>query len=380
MHIAMIGCRGIPATYGGVEKVVEELAVRLVRQGHQVTVLCRCHYTPKMSAYENVRLVRLPTIRQKHLEMIVHTLLSALYISMKPCDVVHVHSVEPAVVAPLLCWFHPVVATSHGQTYRRDKWGRVFKALCRVAERVFIAAPDKCTAVSRTLSTYYTRTYGRAVEYIPNGVTPPEPAGPELLQPFGLEPDKYILFVGRLLATKGPKLLIDAYNRIRPGLKLVLAGGSSHTARYERLLRRQANDDILFLGYQYGAFLRALYAHCRVFVFPSYIEGLPLVLLEALSYLRPVVYSDIPENREIADGLGIPFRCGSVADLAEKLQYALADSRCGEAARRTVSERLSREYNWDRVVDQYVRVYHEALALRGAADVPAWDSTAHRRA
>jgi glycosyltransferase involved in cell wall biosynthesis len=370
MHIAMVGCRGIPATYGGVEKAVEELAVRLVRQGHQVTVLCRRHYTPKMSTYENVRLVRLPTIREKHLEMIVHTVLSALYLSVKSCDLVHVHSVEPAVVVPFLRRFHPVVATSHGQTYRRDKWGPVFKALSRLAERIFIAAPDKCTAVSRTLSTYYAQTYGRTVEYIPNGITPPEPAGPELLRQFGLEPDRYILFVGRLLATTGPKLLIDAYNRIRPGLKLVVAGGSSHTAQYERLLRKEANGDILFLGYQYGASLRALYAHCRVFVFPSDIEGLPLVLLEALSFLRPVVYSDIPENREIADGLGIPFRCGSVEDLAEKLQYALSDTKLWEARRRGVPERLSGEYNWDRVADQYLRIYRDTLALRGAASVP----------
>jgi glycosyltransferase involved in cell wall biosynthesis len=370
MHVVMVGCRGIPATYGGVEKAVEELAVRLVRRGHQVTVLCRRHYTPKMSAYENVRLVRLPTIREKHVEMIVHTVLSALYLSVQSCDLVHVHSVEPALVTPFLRWFHPVVATSHGQTYRRDKWGRVFRSLCRLAERVFIAVPDKCTAVSRTLSTYYAQTYGRTVEYIPNGVTPQEPAGPELLKQFGLEPDNYILFVGRLLATKGPKLLIDAYNRIKPGLKLVIAGGSSHTARYERLLRQEANGDILFLGYQYGANLRALYSHCRVFVFPSYIEGLPLVLLEALSFLRAVVYSDIPENREIADGLGIPFRCGSVDDLAEKLQYALSDAKPGEAPRRAVPERLSGEYNWDRVVNEYIRVYRETLALRGAAPVP----------
>jgi glycosyltransferase involved in cell wall biosynthesis len=370
MHIMMLGCRGIPATYGGVEKAVEELAVRLVRQGHQVTVLCRRHYTPKMSTYENVRLVRLPTIREKHLEMIVHTVLSALYISARPCDLVHVHSVEPAVVVPFLRWFHPVVATSHGQTYRRDKWGRVFKAICRVAERVFVAAPDMCTAVSRTLSTYYMQTYGRAVEYIPNGVTPQEPAEPELLKQFGLEPDNYILFVGRLLASKGPRLLIDAYNRIKPAPKLVIAGGSSHTARYERLLRQEANGDILFLGYQYGASLRALYSHCRVFVFPSYVEGLPLVLLEALSFLRPVVYSDIPENREIADGLGIPFRCGSVEDLAEKLQYALSEVKPGEARCRAVPAKLTGEYNWDRVVNEYIRVYRETLTLRGAAPVP----------
>ena len=159
---------------------------------------------------------------------------------------------------------------------------------------------------------------------MPNGVTREEPAGPEHLKPFGLQKDGYILFVGRLLATKGPQLLIDAYKRVRPDLKLVIAGGSSHTAEYEKTLQKEASDDIRFVGYQYGERLKALYSNCRLFVFPSTIEGLPLVLLEALSFLRPVVFSDIPENLEVAEGLGIPFRCGSVDDLAAKLEYALS--------------------------------------------------------
>ncbi|MGE5294057.1 MAG: glycosyltransferase family 4 protein, partial [Solirubrobacterales bacterium] len=238
MHVVMMGCRGVPATYGGVEKVVEQLSIRLVRAGHKVTVICRSHYTPRMTRHEGVDIVRLPTIPQKHLEMIVHTILAALYVSVKRCDLVHVHSVDPCVVVPFVRLFHPVVATSHGQAYRRDKWGAMFRSLSRLAERIFISTPGKCTAVSRTLSDYYAQQYGRVAEYVPNGVTIEEPAGPELLKPFGLEKDGYILFVGRLLATKGPGLLIDAYKKVRPGLKLVIAGGSSHTNEYERYLQK----------------------------------------------------------------------------------------------------------------------------------------------
>ncbi len=365
MHIVMMGCKGIPATYGGVEKAVEELSVRLMRQGHRVTVLCRSHYTPKMVHYENVEIVRLPTIRQKHLEMIVHALLSALYLAVKSCDLVHIHSVEPAIVAPFVRLFHPVVATSHGQTYRRDKWGRVFRWLSRTAERVFISTPCKCTAVSKTLTAYYARRYGKTVEYIPNGISFHEPAGPELLKQFGLEKNGYILFVGRLLATKGPELLIDAYKKVKPNLKLVIAGGSSHTDKYERRLRKEASDDIIFVGYRYGESLRALYSNCRLFVFPSYIEGLPLVLLEALSFLRPIVFSDTPENLEIAEGLGVPFQCGSVDDLAGKLEEALSNTNHLEALRTATLERLFREYDWDRVADRYLRVYQEVMATYG---------------
>jgi glycosyltransferase involved in cell wall biosynthesis len=376
MHIVMMGCKGIPATYGGVERAVEELSIRLARHGHRVTVLCRNHYTPKMTRYENVEIVRLPTIRQKHLEMIVHTLLSALYVAVKRCDLVHIHSVEPAVVAPFVRLFHPVVATSHGQTYRRDKWGRVFRRLSRTAERIFISTPCKCTAVSRTLTAYYVRRYGKAVEFIPNGVTLQEPAGPEHLKQFGLDKDGYILFVGRLLATKGPQLLIDAYKKVRPNLKLVIAGGSSHTDRYEKMLKKEASEDIIFVGFQYGECLRALYSNCRLFVFPSYIEGLPLVLLEALSFLRPVVFSDIPENLEIADGLGVPFQCGSVDDLAGKLRDALSNTDRLAALRPATLERLSREFNWDRVADQYLQAYQEVMAACGIDSVAAQQPSA----
>lgn len=364
MHVVMMGCRGIPATYGGVEKAVEELSVRLARQGHQVTVLCRSHYTPKMQTYENVNLVRLPTIPQKHVEMILHTLLAAVYVSVKRCDLVHIHSVDPAVVTPLVRLFHPVVATSHGQAYRRDKWGPVFRTLSRIAERIFITTPRKCTAVSKTLRDYYAQTYGRTAEYVPNGVTLQPPVGPEALRPFGLEKDGYILFVGRLLATKGPKLLIDAYNRVKPDLKLVIAGGSSHTDSYEKMLQREAGENVLFAGYQYGRTLNALYSNCRLFVFPSSIEGLPLVLLEALSFQRPVLFSDIPENREIADGLGISFKSGSVDDLAEKLRYALSDANPFETLLPAIPGRLSTEYNWDHVAGQYLNVYAAALKKR----------------
>ena len=320
--------------------------------------------------YENVNIVRLPTIPQKHVEMILHTLLSALYVSVKRCDLVHIHSVDPAVLTPFVRLFHPVVATSHGQAYRRDKWGPVFKSLSRLAEKIFIATPHKCTAVSKTLRDYYAATYGRTADYVPNGVTLQEPVGPEPIRRFSLEKDSYILFVGRLLATKGPKLLIDAYRKVRPGLKLVIVGGSSHTDSFEQTLRQEAGDGVVFLGYQYGEPLNALYSNCRLFVFPSYIEGLPLVLLEALSFQRPVLFSDIPENREIADGLGVSFKCGSVDDLAEKLKLALSDANPFQSLLPAIRERLAGEYNWDRVVGQYLKVYEAALGKGEPSSVP----------
>jgi len=361
VRIVMLGCRGIPATYGGVEKVVEELSVGLAKRGHEVSVICRDHYTPKMRAYQNVDLIRLPTVRQKHLEMIVHSLLSALYVCIKKYDVVHIHSVEPAVVSIFLKLFHPIVATSHGQAYRRDKWGRVFKRMSKAAERTFIRSPRVCTAVSRTLCQYYFDRYKRDVQYIPNGVKWQALLGPSHIRRFGLDKDGYILFVGRLIPTKGAELLIDAYNKIRPKVKLVIVGASSHTNGYEKKLRSKAGNDVLFLGYQYGEQLRALYSNCKLFVFPSLIEGLPMVLLEAFSFLRPTIYSDIPENTEIADGLGIAFRSGDVEDLADKLSRVLSNGGELNARDTRIYEKLHSEYNWERIVDKYIEVYQTAV-------------------
>jgi glycosyltransferase involved in cell wall biosynthesis len=205
MHIAMVGCRGIPATYGGVEKAVEELAVRLVRQGHEVTVLCRSHYTPKMSKYENVRLVRLPTIREKHLEMIVHTVLSALYLSVKPCDLVHVHSGEPAVVVPFL----PLVRPSWPRRTARRTGGTSGDA--------FQTLPGWPSSFHRRggqfadLSMYHARRTAERGELLPNGVTPRAAGG--LLQQFEPSPTATSVCGDAL-----PKvwLLIDAYTESNP--------------------------------------------------------------------------------------------------------------------------------------------------------------------
>jgi glycosyltransferase involved in cell wall biosynthesis len=185
--------------------------------------------------------------------------------------------------------------------------------------------------------------------------------GPSHIRRFGLEKDGYILFVGRLIPTKGAELLIDAYNKIRPKVKLVIVGASSHTNGYEKKLRSKAGGNVRFLGYQYGEHLRALYSNCKLFVFPSLIEGLPMVLLEAFSFLRPTIYSDIPENAEIADGSGIAFRSGDAADLAEKLNCALSNGSELDACDVRIREKLHSEYNWERIVDKYIEVYQTAV-------------------
>lgn len=357
----MVGCRGIPATYGGVERVVEELAIRLTRRGHKVSVICRTNYTLKMSTYNQVNIIRLPAFNQKHFEMITHTSLASLYLVLKKFDVVHIHSVDPAILTPFVKPFHPIVATSHGQAYRREKWGRIAKSLSRTAEKIFIKSPNICTAVSKTLAKYYFNKYGHKVTYIPNGIEIQQPVSSFYIEQFGLKSDKYILFVGRLMATKGPKLFIDAYKRTGLDMKLVIVGGSSHTNEYEMSLKKEADKNILFLGYQYGKTLQSLYSNCKIFVFPSQIEGLPIVLLEALSFLRPVIFSDIPENMEVANGIGIPFKSGDIDDLADKLNYAVKNTEKLNYNKLEIEKRLREEYDWDAITDKYISIYKNAI-------------------
>ena len=359
LRIAMIGLRGIPATYGGVERHVEELATRLVKKGHDVTVFCRSHYTPKMKEYKGVKIIRLPTIVQKHFEMIVHALFAVIYILFRQYDIVHVQSVDPALLTPLLKIRHKVVVTSHGQGYRRvDKWGMFAKAISKLAEKIFIKYSDAAISVSKTLKDFYMGKYGREVVYIPNGISIKECENADFLKKFGLEKNGYILYVGRLIPTKGSGLLIEAYKKLKTDLKLVIVGGSSHTDGYELELRKNADGKIIFLGYQYGEALNQLYANCKLFVFPSQIEGLPIVLLEALSFGVPVIFSDIPEDMEIAGGIATPFKNGDINDLYRKINEFLHDPNNGERLAKEAKEYVAKNYNWDMVVKQTEAVYN----------------------
>jgi len=360
----MMGQRGIPATHGGVEKAVQEIAVRMVHRGHRVTVLCRHAYTPPMASWAGVQIVRLPTIRQKNLDMIVHTLVGAIWSWFHQCDVVHLHGVDPAIVRPLISWRHPVVVTSHGKAYLREGWGALPLAASKYAESVFLSGRHVRTAVSRTLCEYYKSASGREVHYVPNGVVTKPRQDPSLVRDLGVEPGSYVLYVGRIDRAKGVHLLQDAFLRSnRDDLKLAIVGDLSRMDDYVVELLQAQSDRVVFLGFRSGAVLQALYDHCRLFVLPSYTEGLPNVLLEALASRCELVFSDLPPNIEIAGGLGSAFRCGDVDDLARVMDCALQQPSDRGHDAEMVTMRL-REYDWDRIVDSYLESYREAITGR----------------
>lgn len=358
MNIAIVGAKGIPATYGGVEKHVEELAIRLADRGHRVTVYCRPHYVAGDSDFRGVSRVVPWTVRQKHLEMIVHTGLSLLdLLTSRDVDVVHFQSVDPAILSFLGKAKAKVVVTSHGKAYRVGKWGRFAKSLSFLAEKFYVKMPQARIAVSKTLTEYYRRKYRCDVSYIPNGVSFPGKVGDDKLSAFSLVKGDYILFVGRLIKSKGCHLLIEAYKKLDTRKSLVIVGGAGYASGYSQELKHHESDRIRFLGFRFGEELLQLLDNCYMFVMPSESEGLSMSLLEAMVLGSPVIYSDIPENVEVADGCGLSFRNNDVGDLAEKMSHLLNQPHLAEELGEAGRERVRDEYDWEKVVDATNQVY-----------------------
>jgi len=373
MKIAMIGQKGIPATYGGIERHVEELSARLVGLGHDVTVYCRPHYTKSGGTYRGVRLAHTPSINTKHLDAISHTCVSTLAAVAAGADIIHYHALGPSVMSFIPAGLgRKIVATVHGLDWQRDKWGRASKAFLKLGEWCSARFPNRTIVVSKTLKKYYDGKYGMESVYIPNGIQPPamRPAA-VIREKFGLESGGYFLFVGRLVPEKGCDSLVEAFRGVDTDKKLVIAGGSSHSDEYEESLKSAAKADprIIFTGYVYGETLEELYGNAFLYVQPSLIEGLPIALLEALSYGKPALISDIPENVEVVDGLAgidlskFTFRAGDSADLRARLTGLLA---CGipDGAGDTLRGHVFANYDWDDIARSTAKVYEEVSGGR----------------
>lgn len=365
MKIAFIGQKGIPTKFGGVERHVEELSVRLSAAGQQVFVYCRPWYTTtEAHQYRGVRLVRLSSLHTKHLDAISHTLSATIHALFQPYDIIHYHGVGPALLAwlPRLC--KPrcrVVVTFHCIDRKHQKWNWFARLALRLGEWAACVFAHQTIAVSQTLQQYCRDVYDTETVYIPNGVPlPPEHIGSALMsEQFGLQPNRYILAVSRLVRHKGIHHLIAAYQQVATDLPLVIVGGSAFTDDYVAELQRLAagSSQIRFVGYQEGAVLAELFAQATLFVQPSETEGLPITLLEAMAYGRPVIASDIAENQEALGGCGLLFHNRNIQDLAKKLTTALADPVRMHQFARAARQRVRVHYRWEDIVGQTERLY-----------------------
>jgi len=368
MKIAMVGQKGIPATYGGVERHVEEIGARLVAKGHDVTVYCRLHYTrgPE-SYYRGIHLARYPSINTKHFDTASHCLICAVDYLSRRYDLVHFHALGPSVFSclPRLRRTRSVV-TIHGLDWEREKWGRMAAWILRRCEYPAVHFPTHAIVVSRTLRDYFTQKYEIVPDVIPNGTNIPVMRAPNKMKRFGLDGSPYVLFVGRLVPEKGCHYLVEAFRQldVDPKFKLVLAGGTSFSDSYVEELRRYQSDRIHFLGYVFGDVLEELWSNAYLVVQPSTLEGLSISLLEALSYGKCVLTSDIPENIEVVGESAPSFRSRDVEDLKAKLRMLIQDPDLVRRYEAMSRDLVIRSYSWDRIVDSLERVYDRVVDSR----------------
>jgi len=367
IRVAFIGGRGVISKYSGIESYYEEVGQRLAGMGYDLTVYCRTYFTPKISAHNGMRLVRLPTIRSKHLETVLHTLLSTIHVMFRGCDIVHYHALGPALFSffPRLVGKKTVV-TVQGLDWQRKKWGRLASFTLRLGEIASACLPNNTMVVSRNLQSYYRLQYGAETRYVPNGALIRKRSAASKILEWGLAPDNYILFLGRFSPEKNCHLLIGAYEQLETPLKLVLAGGSSHTSPYVRQLRAHASDRIVFLDWVSGEELTDLLTNAALFVLPSDLEGLSLALLDAMGSGVCALTSDIPENREVIQDAGFTFRAGDVDDMARMLALLASDPETRAAAGRMEKQVIQSRYLWPHIAGQISAIYQELMGRKGA--------------
>jgi glycosyltransferase involved in cell wall biosynthesis len=364
LRVAFIGGRGVVSKYSGIETYYEEVGQRLADMGHEVTVYCRNYFTPELPEYKGMRLVRLPTIRSKHLETVVHTVLSTVHAMTQKYDVVHYHALGSALFSAL-----PQIAgtktavTVQGLDWQRKKWGRLASVVLRLGEHASAKLPNTTFVVSRALQRRYREIHGIETVYVPNGGLLREKSKARKIVEWGIEPGKYVLFLGRFSPEKGCHLLVKAFEHVDTATKLVMAGGSSYCDDYSRELRKHASERILMLDWVSGDTLDELLTNAMMFVLPSDLEGLSLALLDAMGAGLCVVTSDVPENREVVDGAGFTFRHGDAADLAERLRFLIANPSAREAAGRAAKRRIQETYQWQRIAAEIENAYFQTLGL-----------------
>ena len=358
MNVVVTGTRGIPNIMGGVETHCEELFPRIAARGFDVTVIRRKSYVKDaLTVYKGVRLVDMETPKKKSFEAIIHTFKAVLAAKRMGADVLHIHAIGPALLTPFAKVLGmKVVFTHHGPDYDRDKWGRAAKTMLKLGERMGCMFADEVIVISDVIRNLIKRKYGRTqhVNLIYNGVSQPEGCDyPEYFQELGIEKGKYILGMCRFVPEKNLHHLVEAFSKMdAKGCKLVLAGDTDFEDDYSRSLKEMAKKHgVVLTGFVKGRKLHALLTNARCFVLPSSHEGLPIALLEAMSYRLPVVVSDIPANLEVGLDRSNYFHVGDVDALAALLQKNV------DTDFMPVDYDMSK-YDWEVIADETVAVYH----------------------
>ena len=369
LKIAMFGQKRLTRE-GGVEIVVKELCTRMAQKNCEVTCYNRSGHHVSGSEYDDVDKTEykgitqkcVPTIERRGLAAVSSSAFAALYSAVGNYDVVHIHAEGPA----FFCWLPKlfgkrVIVTIHGIDWQREKWKSGFGSkFIRQGEKNAVKYADEIIVLSKGVQDYFKDAYGRETYFIPNGVNRPEIRNADLItRKFGLTKDSYILFLGRLVPEKGIRYLVEAFKNVKTDKKLVIAGGSSDTDSFTKELKELAKDDdrIIFTGFVQGRMLDELYSNAYIYTLPSDLEGMPLSLLEAMSYGNCCLVSDIPECAEVVENKALIFKKSDVKDLQEKLQDACDCSKKVVEMKKQAADFICEKYNWDDVVEETMKLY-----------------------
>lgn len=374
LNIVMLGHKHMLSREGGVEIVVKELATRLAARGHHVVCYDRSssHVSggevDSRGEYKGVKIVPVWTVEKKGLAAMTSSFSAAIRAVRGSVDIVHIHAEGPAATIPLIrfIWWirrkrgRKIVVTIHGLDWQRAKWGGFASRYIKFGEKQAVKYADEIIVLSKGAQEYFRSTYGRETVFIPNGVTKPTPApADEIKNKWGLTKDSYVLFLGRIVPEKGLSYLVEAWKGIKTDKKLVIAGGSSDTQKFlSELKMMSAEDDrIIFTGFQQGKALEELYSNTYIYTLPSDLEGMPLSLLEAMSYGNCCLVSDIAECTEVVEDKAAVFKHSDVFSLRTTLQDLLDDVETVKRYKKCAADFICSKYNWDDVVDRTLELY-----------------------
>ena len=376
MRISIIGCKGIPAAIshgGGIETHVEELATRLVQRGHQVTVYVRPYANPeRKKTFKGVKLITLPTIRRKNLDAITHTFLCSVHVLFRRADIVHYHGVGPSTLAWIPRVFKPwskVIVTFHSRDKFHEKWGWFARLYLAYGEWTAVKFPHATIAVSHAIQVLCRERFRRHVWYIPNGVfIPPKNIGSGELKKFELLPNGYFFTLSRFIPHKAIDDVVNAFRQVATDKRLAIIGFAAKNKReeeYEKHIRKLADGDkrIVFTGKQTGETLRQLTSNAYALIHASRSEGLSFSILEAMSYGKLVVMSDIPENLELIDHSGVAYKVGDIAALRQILEWVISDPKMVRERGDRARDIAFRLYSWDSIVNRTEALYFSLLRV-----------------
>ena len=373
LKIAVLGTRGFPGVQGGVETHCENLYPVLVQQGCEVVVFARRPYVQYIKyVYKGVKLISLPCPKHKFLESILHTLYGVFAAKRISPDILHIHAIGPSLIIPVARLLGlKVVMTNHGPDYQRMKWGKLAKLFLKLGEYAGSTWAHSIICISESIANFIREKYKRDVAVIPNGVILPEVLQTSnALIKYGLEKKKYILTVGRFVPEKGFHDLIDAFDQLLVSnttilaekWRLVIVGQADHEDKYSINLKAKAsgNSNIILTGFLKGEPLLELYSHAGLFVLPSYYEGLPIVLLEAMSYGLSCIVSDIPANKNIELSIQRFFRPGDIKSIALKMEEFIKCPLSEEEGQKQ-RKMIAKKFSWETIALETREVYRSTL-------------------